>query len=241
MNCIKVEKLLPLYVGGDLNGRDTARVRAHIYGCDYCQGLAEEFRASQERLRSFAVPEFGAQFYEEIRGAVLREINSGPAPRPSVTGPVSALFAGWPRMAASLAILTLLSLLSLGIYHSLVRSDATHLISLEEGAAKFNPVLFAEAPKVEPDTAGFITKSDDARRPAFASVNSARQKFRRDGRIKARPPVDMSGEDGTDGTLAAEPERDAQTENKTQAIARIEIQTNDPNIRIIWLARRASE
>ncbi|HKS27531.1 MAG TPA: zf-HC2 domain-containing protein, partial [Pyrinomonadaceae bacterium] len=71
MNCTKIEKLIPLYVGGDLSGRESAGVVAHLSSCGHCLTLLEEFEASRERLQGFAVPEFGAEFYDELRSGVM--------------------------------------------------------------------------------------------------------------------------------------------------------------------------
>lgn len=73
MNCTHIEKILPLYAGGDLGGKDETAVAAHLRSCDSCRLLAEGYSRSQELLRSYEAPEFGSAFFDGIRSAVLEE------------------------------------------------------------------------------------------------------------------------------------------------------------------------
>jgi hypothetical protein len=73
MNCTHIEKILPLYAGGDLGGKDESAVAAHLRSCDGCRLLAEGYRRSQEILRTYEAPEFGSAFFDGIRSAVLEE------------------------------------------------------------------------------------------------------------------------------------------------------------------------
>jgi hypothetical protein len=243
MNCTTVEKLLPLYVEGDLAAREAATLRAHLSSCDGCRGLAEEFRLSQARLHNFAVPEFGAEFYEQIRGAVLTEIHSRPVARPSLRQRLHGLFPLRPAFAVSLSLFVLCGALTWVVYRSLVKDDAP-LVGLEMGRGDFNPGLLIAAPPPpetkDASTAGVV----DVRQAGSATGNRARQKFSPAARREARAPV-PSPENGDAATVAAagQASNDGEVANITppQAIARMEIQTSDPNIRIIWLGRKTSE
>jgi anti-sigma factor RsiW len=73
MNCTHIEKIIPLYAGGDLGGKDESAVAAHLRSCDSCRLLAEGYRRSQELLLSYEAPEFGSAFFDGIRSAVLEE------------------------------------------------------------------------------------------------------------------------------------------------------------------------
>jgi hypothetical protein len=249
MNCTKIEKLLPLYAGGDLAGRQSTEVRAHLSSCEGCRSLAEEFAASQERVRNFAVPEFGAEFYEKLRGAVLAEINSRPAPRPSVFQSLRGLFAARPALAASLATLALFGLLSFALYSSLVKSYTT-LPALEESMANFNLDMLGEGAGGRTDEGDGISngarngQTGLATNAAVTARNTAR---RRSGRMPAvmRPESPAPQNTGTIGSTVAQDAAQAGgaagDETTQQAVARMDIQTSDPNIRIIWLTRKPSE
>jgi hypothetical protein len=251
MNCTKIEKLLPLYAGGDLAGRQSSEVRAHLSSCDGCRNLAEEFAASRERARNLAVPEFGAEFYEQLRGAVLAEINSRPASRPSVFQSLRYLFAARPAMAASLATLALFGLLSFALYSSLVKSYRT-LPVIEQGMANFNLDVLGEG-------AGGRTSEDDGTsngarngQTGFITTTTTTTTARNIARRRSgRTPEAMRQENsapqntGTAGSTVAQDTAQADgaagDETTQQAVARMDIQTSDPNIRIIWLTRKPGE
>jgi hypothetical protein len=72
MNCTHIEKILPLYAGGDLGGDEHAVV-SHLRWCDGCRLLAEGYHRSQEILHSYEAPEFSSAFFDGIRSAVLEE------------------------------------------------------------------------------------------------------------------------------------------------------------------------
>src|ERR687884_79196 len=101
MNCAGVEKLLPLYVEGDLSQKEARLVEAHLSSCKDCRSLAEEFRLSQERLHNFSAPEFGAEFYEQIREAVLARITAQPPQQPSLVGMIRGRFSLRPALVFS--------------------------------------------------------------------------------------------------------------------------------------------
>ena len=116
MNCTHVEKLLPLYVEGDLDTARDAALRAHLVWCQACQQLAAEYEESQQWLHSYAPPDFPAEFdealFDELSAAVRRE-GTRENTRPGFLQLI-APFWGWhPVLAASLALLTIVCGLAL--------------------------------------------------------------------------------------------------------------------------------
>ena len=240
MNCKRIEKLLPLYVEGDLDAGETNALRAHLSACDYCRGQEQEFRVSQQRLHNFAAPDFGAEFYEQIRGAVLRDINSRPVTRPAFFQTLRALFLSRPAMAASLAGLVLITALSFGLYRSLVKSDAA-LLALEKKRAEFNPNLLTVAVEqsVRQDSTG---NGNGARPSGLISTKPVRRRALQGNQLKVLPENSIpQSVTGASSTIAETTQSSGATGGaaSTQAVARMEIQTSDPNIRIIWLGRRS--
>lgn len=216
MNCIEVERLLPLYVEGDVNEREAHALRAHLSSCKGCSELAEEFRASQERLHNFAVPDFGAEFYEGIRREVLTKINSRTGARTSLLFRLRPQFALRPALAASFALLFLFAAGVILLYRSQQRS-ATALAALEKSMGDFHLDEIKEAGT----TPARITTPAASRN---VIERSARRKLA-SKEIEAPAPESVAKVNAT----------------RQQAIARMEIQTSDPNIRIIWLARKTAE
>jgi hypothetical protein len=228
MKCIEVEKLLPLYVEGDAREREANALRAHLSSCALCSQLAEEFRESQERLHNFGVPEFGAEFYAQVRSAVLTEINSRASnARPSLLSRLRPRFAWRPAVAVSFALLFIFAIGLFALYSSQQRSE-TKFASLD-GMSEFSLDEMKESEASAP------------RRTAAASRNAIARSARR--RLPSKEIEAFAAENV--GNANASAQREARQEERSatrqQAIARMEIQTSDPNIRIIWLARKTAE
>jgi hypothetical protein len=248
MNCTIIEKLLPLYVEGDLAEREMANVRAHLSSCDYCRSVAEEFSASQSRLHNFAVPEFGAEFYEQIRSTVLMEINSRPVSRPSffqTLRPFFTFFTWRPAAAFSFALLVLFGALSFGLYRSLIKRDAPLLV-IEKNMGEFSLDEISEAAgqSRQEDSVNGNGSSIVRQSGVTAQNNIARQKLRPVGQGKERPENSIhQSTDAASSSVAEQTQEDGMAGNvaPAQAVARMDIQTSDPNIRIIWLGRKPSE
>ena len=84
LNCKRASRNVPLFVAGDLSGDQDREMVNHLAICEECGRLAQEFRESSSLLtEACALPEFGAQFYDEIRNNVLDKITrDGMASRP---------------------------------------------------------------------------------------------------------------------------------------------------------------
>src|SRR5215216_1883021 len=75
MTCRRIEKLIPLYVEGDLNTELTEQVRSHAKSCANCNGLVAEYKESQRWLRSFEPPHFDDALLDDLKLGVLEKIN----------------------------------------------------------------------------------------------------------------------------------------------------------------------
>jgi anti-sigma factor RsiW len=250
MRCERIEKLLPLYVEDDLSAQEMEGMRVHLSTCEACRGLEAEFRSSQAMLHNFDVPEFGAEFYEQIRGTVLAEINSRPLQaRPSLFQMLGGLLQfTHPAFAASLALLLLCGALSLILYRSVLKSDGA-LVSIEKSMGDFEPgELPADAGRQQGGAyaignSNTGVSSTGARERDFTARNIVRQK--RLQSEQATRQRERSSPQGIDEGVAAtvtpskqQVEGTAVNSSPTQAVARMEIQTSDPNIRIIWLGQK---
>src|SRR5215475_9009966 len=74
MRCTHAEKLIPLFVGGDLPAREADALRRHLESCANCRWLAAEFEESRDWLRGFATPQFDEAPLDGMRDSVLRDI-----------------------------------------------------------------------------------------------------------------------------------------------------------------------
>ncbi len=78
MDCKHIEELLPLYVGRDLEEGRARQVTAHLQSCAPCARSAEEYGEAQQLLRQFEPPPFSEAVYAGIRRRVLSEIERQP-------------------------------------------------------------------------------------------------------------------------------------------------------------------
>ena len=82
MNCRKVEKALPLFVGRDLDPSRMAGVAAHMGACARCRSLRVELARSRAWLEASPAPPIPQADYATMRRAVWSRIEAG-AGRPA--------------------------------------------------------------------------------------------------------------------------------------------------------------
>jgi len=82
MNCKKAEQLIPLFIEADLDAAEMQQVSHHLETCAACRATVAEFDASQSLLRSVVMPAFDEAMFVEVRSAVMKRI-AQPATRPA--------------------------------------------------------------------------------------------------------------------------------------------------------------
>lgn len=239
MNCKQVAALLPLYVSGDLDQRREPLVAAHVQTCADCQNSAAEFRETRQLLQYFRPPTFNEGVYDEIRSGVWRELE-GKAAAPSI----SEVLAGWftPRLAWGAATAALIVVAVFAIYFIANRNTARNL------AAK-SPEVNRNLPKDENDAR---TPRDRSTSSAAASPDESKGQRQADIRVTERRVRRKPAPARVDSLVAnvrqaqpareASPSLDSATETDSESagnpetILRMELQTSNPNVRIIWLS-----
>ncbi|HLL75564.1 MAG TPA: zf-HC2 domain-containing protein [Pyrinomonadaceae bacterium] len=250
MSCGRAEKLMPLYAAGDLPaGRLSRAVAAHVAACASCSALAGEFRASREWVRAGgAAPEFGEEFYEGLRAGVLDQINRDTRPAaPSRLAPFfPALFAGRRlAYAASLALAACALALAFYLFREGGRPQHDGVAGGPGSGELVIPPRHTHATP-EPDTKPgeqrpphaaprddkqpALPKVETVGGPGYKRTPSLRRSAQPQDALPA-PVLAASANDRTARDVAAATQR-----AETAGVARIEIQTADPSIRIIWLA-----
>lgn len=259
MNCERAAAFLPLHAAGDLEAARAREVASHLTACEGCRRLAAEISESRALLvEAFETPEFGAEFYSGIRSSVLEKISRDrEPPTPSF---VAALFGR--RAAYATAFAVALFVLALALQHFRVGVRET----TQEFAHKTPQSV--DAPKqAQQGDAVLSPQTDDMKsrttpQRAEVAASSRRGTTRRDALDRRREPmptpvmrdderamiaqVTPSSVNGSrEASESAPPANSASSASTTAAaapeVARIEIQTADPNIRIIWLAPQKSE
>ena len=213
MSCRRTEKLIPLYVEGDLGDRKAAMVRSHLDSCSTCRTSVGQYEASQEWLRYAPAPEVDAAMLENLRGEILAGLSK------------QNRWGDWLRMhtfcmhfefihlgaALSLAI-------AVGLVSYLSKSD-----SITKEPTRKTVENTSERPSRD-DPTGFRGEG-----VPHVVVNNAKPR-----RLPAHHTTPHKEPDQP-AFIARTGEAGREIESPAPHV-RIEFQTSDPNIRIIWFA-----
>lgn len=268
MRCTRVEKFLPLYVAGDLAGRRAERhVARHLATCETCRALKDEYDASRDLVRDAATlpPDFDGAFYAELRRSVLAEIKREPrrlAPPPTLAA-LASLFNPRFAYATALALLFItvaaLSLQSnVGRKSEIAKATDGHNVTPAATPVSIRTTASVEGRTVAPvektvaGNTGAGSRQTEKPLPLKRRANSssgggnAENETRRSLNFASNAPV-RARRNPLAPLVAARDERKEEIARSNSnggaaavapEVSRIEIQTSDPNIRIIWLSPR---
>jgi len=242
MNCRQIEKLLPLFAGRDLDAQSERLITAHVESCAACSAAAGEYRESRELLQEFAPPVFSEDVYAGIRQNVWRQIEAE-----STTVSVSEVIAGWfrPRVIWATASALLVAVLVLGIFLIGNRSTPRQEVAVnapQKNRDGANGQIAAIPPRDTP-TPSPLAPREGVKGPRQVYVGHSERRGDRKraparlNTLVANAPDALPNTSGSPrlGTLSDPDPSPARDSVKT---LRMEIQTKDPNIRIIWFAQQ---
>lgn len=209
MKCPQIEKMLPLYVGDDLSDAQMQVVRTHLTECARCSELASELSESRTWLREGAIPSIDDADLAIMRASVHQRIIAE-SDSPGLLDRIFAWLSLRPVFAAAAAAIILLGAVLYG------------LRSVDEPPNQVKPDIVHEA---EIRDGGEVI--DPARKNPHQTA----------GRDKPRPIRRKAVKTRSDLIAQSDP-RPIETKQEHSEQLRIELQTSDPNIRIIWLARK---
>lgn len=222
-NCTRVNELLPLYVADDLSAAQAQTIARHLQTCAGCRTTTDEYAASHAWLQAGAQATFEDEFYADIRAGVLRQIRQSQTPAPFFAPRFGRSFA---YVAASLALLALIGVLAWHVQNQPARDKDT---LIAKGTPEPTPAATPE--RLASPTSGTEQRSDQAPRIRQA-IYKPPHVHRHTPRIVE--PTQAVVIHTPVPTLTPAP-HDAAPQTAPE-VARIEMQTADPNIRIIWLA-----
>jgi hypothetical protein len=242
MQCTHAEKLIPLFTGDDLPEREADDLRRHLESCENCRRLAAEFEESRDWLCGFASPPVDEAMLDGVRDSVLRDIGR-------IENRVRWLQWVVPGWNLRFAFATSLALLLTGALLGLVinRRQSPQDPKSDRAAALKGGSDQVKLPAGK--TPGGQTNNDKQ----AASLKADRRKFKRgpiergpsespqtEGRM-VEPDLVAQNPDAigptTDPSVGPDPANTDPDANRD--VLRIEIQTADPNIRIIWFAPKS--
>lgn len=236
MKCRRIEKLIPLYVEGDLASGIAARIASHLELCGKCNWLADEYKESQSWLCSSDQPVFDEAELRSLKAGVLRQI--------AETGAKPSRFANliqhWSRrqvLALSAAMLIVFGAVVFYIYQAGLRAkplvDESATVTPENNGSTPQQATTDQATADKSPRAVVSKTRGSTARPAgkrrHASPETLEQELQ--PLVSQANPPEQSGT----GSMRAGGSDDL------PEMLRIDIQTGDPNIRIIWFAPKEVE
>jgi hypothetical protein len=244
MNCKQVQELLPLYASHDLEERREQLVAAHIQSCAECAGAADEYRETRQLLQDFASPAFSEGVYAGIRQRVLREIEAE-STAPPLPQLLASLFRPRLTWAVASALLIVISLFA--IYFVANWRNDQHELTDKSPATVQPPVKDHVDPGSQHETQAARPSPSNERLKDERLVDARQpRKKSRDGITESATNVAAIAPDAksTAGNTSTQtnnlPERlfPAHSSAASEKTLRVEIQTKDPNIRIIWFSQQ---
>lgn len=241
MNCKQIEKLLPLYVGHDLDTQSGRLIAAHVESCPACSVAAGEYQQGRELLQESAPPVFSEDVYAEIRQNVWRQIETDSATRSPWEG-VFDLFR--PRLAWALATVALIAVLVLGIY--LVSNQFSGPQSIAGTGPGTNSTVQGNKPPLrspKEETRVPTVTPVETPGPRLADRRATHRRTHRNVVPESRETLTVAkGSPSQTVYTPVDPDNSAPTDESSDTDSkntlRMEIQTKNPNIRIIWFSQR---
>ena len=241
MNCRRVEKLIPLYVEGDLASGIADRLTSHLDWCGRCNWLADEYKESQSWLRTNEPPEFDSAYLDSFKAAVLKQVEEG-GTRPLL---LVSLVQQWSRrqlLALSAALLIIFGALVFYIYRVGIRVNPPVLEAVEKPPS--GDAAAPNSPQPVPATGtapgADLSKRHHATRHASTKSQNGNQLAQE--QIVERPLMPETNRMPASRTAEAEAANALPgSSDDPREMLRIELQTADPNIRIIWFAPKEVE
>jgi hypothetical protein len=239
MRCTHAEKLIPLFAGDDLPARKADALRRHLESCAKCRRLAAEFEESHEWLRGFAAPQFDESMLDGMRDSVLRDIGR----IENRSRWIQWIVPRWNlKFMAVLSMSLLIVFAAAYAYRGRQRQPVTDKKDIvittpgrdSIGGAQGNNEGFKVNPSPVP------TRLPLRKRPRGIIENHGVKPVQSPDRVIAQispPPPPINIEPAFEPPIG-DPAKDDAIFNRE--MTRIEFQTADPNIRIIWLTPKDS-
>lgn len=247
MNCKQVEELLPLYAGRELEEKRATLVTEHLQTCVACAHVADEYCESVRLTQQFAPPVLSEALYLGMRQRVLREIETE-ARAPVWSQKIANLFR--PRLTWAIASMLLLVVSMFAIYFIVNRKNDEKQLA-KNPPAKVQPAIKEHAnsrPQGDKRATPSPSEKTGGKEQQLAGVPQHQRKRSRDTRRINSVDANSLEEMSTVNDVAPQPSslpepmmlphRDSAALSKT---LRVEIQTKDPNIRIIWFVQQETK
>jgi len=210
-------------------------VSEHVQICSTCARAAGEYRDAVELAQHFAPPVFADNVYASVRRQVMQQIEHEPT---APLLPVARLFGSWfqPRMAWAVASALIIAFGFFAIYLVVNRT------------ADVQPVANIH-PAVNPEQTPESITIPRTTEPAAAEKRKPAEDKRK-GFVNRPPHTAVKAVDSSSRAASISPKLlDPEATNSLPAVdtapaespLRVEMQTKDPNIRIIWFTQQETK
>lgn len=264
MRCEEVGAKLSLYVAGDIERQGSREaIAAHLEACESCQALADEWQASRDTFLMHEPPEFDAAFFDGVRRDVMRQISQAPPP------PLLARLLGQPFGQRTMAYAAAFSVLVCAVILTshFIGQKETPSVAVEKKAHDASADVQTNVPRppnVPTAGGGAIEEAIVVSKPQPIPEQRRRVRRARAGAPGAaheerllNPPDARDGGQaaaltGVQEVAASSGAQEAsatvegsarplETAAADRKMLRIEFQTSDPNVRIIWLSPQTTD
>ena len=231
MNCKQAEELLPLYAGRDLEEERAMLVAEHVQTCAACASVADEYSESIQLTEQLGPVDFSEAVYAGIRKRVLCEIEKETlAPPWSQT--IASLFR--PRLPWAVASV-LVMLVSMLLIYFIVKRGNNEPQWADKRPAMVQPEKNEDS---GPRHNAPPSESNGGEKQQIAGAHPRRKRFRAKSTETMSIANNFSRQPGNVPEGEVSPHPDSAALSKT---LRVEIQTKDPNIRIIWFVQQETK
>jgi len=227
MNCRRIEKFLPLYVEGDLKTSRKHRIAAHLEECGKCSRLAEGYSASQSWLRSLTTPEFDPAFLDGIKSDVMSRIDK--SAQKNLPGSFQ-LFSRRPVLALTAALLIIFGVLVVYLNRARLNSRSVDELAIDLPREVPNQPPIS---KIKPKKA---LRADFVRSRYHLTTRHSKPLYR-----APFAPVLSHNDTVAHGDSSSRNSEAPLRFGDSTEMLRIELQTSDPHIRIIWFAPKETD
>lgn len=265
MNCKKAKPLIPFFVEADLDAAEMEQVTTHLATCDLCREIVAEFQASQSLLHATALPEFDEAMLAEMRSAVLQNVAQEAKPL-TVVEWLQPIW-GWKLAFVAAGVLLLVT--GVVISQRSVENRNHLMAGLAKDAPPMSPALTAANQESEKNSRsatpqprtgrknkaqGAVSVSERNPGNKTPTPSSPERATDVDAQIIAAAIAPSGANDSSANiprvdtlgfTLPPAPQAEIATSSLEKSapepeMLRMEFQTADPNIRIIWLTPKTA-
>jgi hypothetical protein len=229
MDCRRTQELIPLFVGDDLDPHKGNLVSDHLKCCHACRQVLSEFKESQSWLKSYVPREFDAAYFEQIEHALWAGIED-PGKLPVQERMMRRLWS----VRLPIAVGALLIVVT-GVAFVLLRAGAKdglpngRVIAVDAGGNK------PDVPPIRP--LGPTLQMDHPRAARAGKMSGKTAHMVHPAEAGLAPII------GSPSPIASgfEEPREVSSDSNEREQLRIYIQTDDPNIRIIWIVPKSDD